>query len=221
MMATTTEPMRRTSGFPYIPMLIVVLFLAPMIAAWVAYKYFPEQMRALGANNYGQFIEPLRKIELQGLTAEDGTALEPDFFDGKWTYLYIDGSDCDARCQAALYEMRQVRLAQGDERDRLQRLFVLKDRSHLDQLRELMGQQFPRQRMVFADDRARTALDQGLKLNEGASPLAAGRIYVVDPLGRAMMYYEPVESANRAQVLEKATGMRKDMAKLLKNSKTK
>ncbi len=221
MMATTTQPMRRTSGFPYIPMLIVALFLAPMIAAWVAFKYFPEQMRSLGANNYGQFIKPLRKIELQGLSAEDGAALESGFFDGKWTYLYIDASDCNARCKAALYEMRQVRLAQGDERDRLQRLFVLTDRSHLDQLGELMRQQFPHQSMVFADDRARTALREALKLDDGASPLSAGRIYVIDPLGRAMMYYEPVESADQSQVLEKATGMRKDMTKLLKNSKTK
>ena len=219
-MVTTTQPIRR-SGFPYIPALIVALFLAPMIAAWVAFKYFPEQMRALGSNNYGHFITPLREILVQGMTDEQDAPLEEEFFNGKWTYLYITDGDCDASCQASLYEMRQVRIAQGDERDRLQRLMVITDRSRLGALRGLLGGQFPGQRVVVADSGAQKALEKALALQDGVSPLSAGRIYIVDPLGRAMMYYDPLSSVDKDRVLKDATGMRKDMAKLLKNSKTR
>lgn len=217
MMAATTQPLRR-GGSRLAPALIVFLFLAPMVAAWVAFTYFPEQMRSLGTTNHGQFIQPPREVPLQGLVDIDRTALGADYFKNKWTYLYVGASDCDLLCRAALFEMRQVRLAQGAEMDRLQRLFVLTEDEQLSQLRPLLAREFPGQRTVVAGPEARDALRKAL--TDGAAPLTSGRIYVIDPLGRAMMYYEPVASAAKADVLAKATGMRKDMAKLLKNSKT-
>lgn len=219
-MSATTEPLRRGAGSRFAPALIVALFLAPMIAAWVAFKYFPEQMRELGTTNYGKFVQPPRDVALSGMSGLDGAALESEFFQGKWTYLYIDGSACDRLCQAALYEMRQVRLAQGAEMERLQRLFVLTDQEHVAELRPLLEREFARQRTVVANAHAQAALAETLQLEAVTAPLAARRIYVIDPMGRVMMYYDPVASADREQVLAKATGMRKDMSKLLKNSKT-
>lgn len=218
-MTATTQPNRRGAS-RYVPTLIVVLFLAPMAAAWLAFHYFPEQMRDLGTTNFGDFIQPPKEVSVSGLTDLDGVALEADFFKDKWTYLYVDGSACDALCQATLFEMRQVRLAQGAEMDRVQRLFVLTDTEQLNELRALLEREYARQRTVVANTEAQAALREALSLDQDGAPLAARRVYVIDPLGRAMMYYEPVASAERSEVLAQATGMRKDMAKLLKNSKT-
>lgn len=214
-----TQPTSRGLG-RLAPTLIVVLFLAPMVAAWVAFHYFPERMRELGTTNYGKFIQPPKEISLTGLKALDGTALASDFFEGKWTYLYFDSSACDELCQASLYEMRQVRLTQGPEMSRLQRLVVLTDESSLATVQTLVEREFPQQATVVATEGARTDLAAALDLGDGVAPLNSRRIYVIDPLGRAMMFYDAVPSADKDDVLAKATGMRKDMAKLLKNSKT-
>lgn len=216
-MAATTEPVRR-GGSRLAPTLIVVLFLAPMLAAWVAFKYFPEQMRSLGTNNYGELVHPPREVPMAGLIDLAGEPLTTDWFRDKWTYLYVDGSDCDARCRAVLFEMRQVRLTQGAEMDRVQRLFVVTDDQRLAELRTLLEQEYPGQRTVLADAAAVRAL--GDALTSDSNRALSERVYVVDPLGRVMMYYEPVASADKDDVLTQATGMRKDMAKLLKNSKT-
>lgn len=218
-MAATAQPVRR--GFSrYAPAMIIVLFLAPMVAAWVAFHYFPEQMRALGTNNFGTFIHPPKAVPLEGLKTPEGETLSAEFFKDNWTYLYFARSDCDQLCQASLYEMRQVRLAQGAEMDRVQRLVVLTDPGSLAEFQTLAQREFPHQQTAVADADAQARLAQSLTLDDGASPLQARRIYVIDPLGRAMMYYAPLSSAEKSDVLAKATGMRKDMAKLLKNSKT-
>lgn len=210
----------RRGGSRLAPTLIVLLFLAPMLAAWIAFKYFPEQMRSLGTNNYGEFIHPPREVPVSGLKDLGGTALTAEWFKDHWTYLYVASSDCDQRCQATLFEMRQVRLAQGAEMDRVQRLLVLTDTEGLGELKELLERDYAGQRTVVADSAAQAALAEALPRGQDGAAVAAGGIYVIDPLGRVMMYYRPVASAEKSDVLSQATGMRKDLAKLLKNSKT-
>lgn len=208
----------RRGGSRLAPTLIVTLFLAPMLAAWIAFKYFPEQMRTLGTTNHGEFVHPPREVPVAGLNDLDGEPLTADWFRDKWTYLYVNEGECAARCQAALFEMRQVRLAQGAEMDRLQRLLVISDHNAQAELRTFLERDHPGLRAVTADAEAMQSLRETLAVQDGTA--AKGQVYVIDPLGRVMMFYAPVASTEKDDVLAQATGMRKDMAKLLKNSKT-
>jgi len=217
-MNATTESITAGGRFRFAPLLIVALFLLPMAAAWIAFKYFPDQMRALGTTNYGSFIQPPRPVPLEGLVRLDGTPPADGLLQDRWTYLYLDGSACGERCRAHLYETRQVRLTQGKEIHRLQRIMVLTDDAEIEALRPYLEKEHPQLTVLRGDGAALRRLAEALAIDE-RDPRAAQRIYVIDPLGRAMMYYEPVASAD--EVVEKAGGMRKDMAKLLHNSRTR
>ena len=46
---------------------------------------------------------------------------------GKWILLTIDSGHCDEACQKKLYFMRQVRLVQGKQKHRIERLWLIKD----------------------------------------------------------------------------------------------
>ena len=52
--------------------LIVLLFIAPMVAAYIVYNYFPDMVRSLGASNHGEFIIPPVEIRLDGADASAG-----------------------------------------------------------------------------------------------------------------------------------------------------
>jgi len=217
-MNATTEHVPAGSRSRFAPLVIAVIFLLPMVGAWVAFTYFPEQMRTLGTTNFGTFIQPPKPVSLEGLERVAGSAPADALFEGKWTYLYLDRSACGERCQSHLYETRQVRLTQGKEIHRLQRIFVLTDDADLDTLLPFVRAEHPQLTVLRGEAGELARIGAELRTDSN-DPLSAQRIYVIDPLGRAMMYYEPARS--QEQVLENAGGMRKDMAKLLHNSKTR
>lgn len=195
--------------------LILVVFAAPVVAAWVLYYHYPELARSLGTTNYGKFVHPARTIGLvDKLAGFDQRPLSPDFFSRKWTYVYIERSGCDARCQGRLYQMRQVRLTQGENMRRVQRLFVVVNPTDHAQLKSVLAK-FPGMTVALAQGTDGKAFVDQFKVGQGPGPAEARRLYLVDARGRLMMYYPPV--AKQADLLADATGMRKDLAKLLKD----
>jgi hypothetical protein len=193
--------------------LIPVVFIVPMVGAWVLYYHFPDVARSWGTSNYGTFVDPPRHITLpDALHRLDGRPLPDDFFHDMWTYVYFDRSDCDKRCQANLYKMRQVRLAQGKDMERVQRLFVLTDDRDVAKLRPLL-KQYPDMAVATAAPK----VVAGLVGQFRAKSAPAQRVYLVDMAGNAMMYYEP--DATPDAVLKSATGMRKDLGKLIRDHK--
>lgn len=193
--------------------LIPVAFIVPMVGAWVLYYHFPDVARSWGTTNYGTFVDPPRHITLPaGMHRLDGRPLPDAFFHDMWTYVYFDSSDCDNRCQANLYKMRQVRLAQGKDMERVQRLFVLTDVRDMAKLRQLL-KEFPGMAVATAAPK----VVAGLAAQFRSTSAPAQRIYLVDMAGMAMMYYDP--DASPDAVLKSATGMRKDLGKLLRDHK--
>ena len=53
-------------------------------------------------------------------------------FSGKWLMLQIDVAECEKTCQQKLYQMRQVRLTQGKEMERIERVWLITDQNPLD-----------------------------------------------------------------------------------------
>ena len=188
-------------------LLLLALFAAPVVLAWLAFYVLPE-WRPAGTANHGELIEPLRPLPPFQLETLAGDTVDEAFVRGKWTLVYLMQGACNDRCVEHLYRLRQVRLAQGKNIDRVQRL-VLWDATGVSPAKQAeLDSHFPGQVVLSLAERQPSALLDAFVL-QGRDPLQAGRVYVVDPLGNLMMSYEPQAEPG---------GMIEDLERLLKYS---
>ena len=164
----------------------------PLAAALVAYFLLPPS----GRTNYGELVEPkpLPAVRLERL---DGRSLTLADLKGKWVMLQVDAADCGRACQAKLFNMRQSRLAQGDNADRIERVWLV------------AGADAPPAELA--------RLYEGAIVARTAAELAAALpgvevrdyIYVIDPRGNLMLRFPRDADPKR---------MIKDLQRLLKYS---
>jgi cytochrome oxidase Cu insertion factor (SCO1/SenC/PrrC family) len=195
-------PAQRRGILPLL--LMVAVFAAPVIAAWFLYlnpEYLPS-----GRTNKGELISPVVPLPADlGLRTLEGGDLDPADLAGKWTLVYLDRGECGDGCKARLVDLRQIRLAVGEGRANVDRLWVLADPPGPDRMPDLGGG-FDGMKVALADAAAEERL-VGL-LGEGMA--AFGRVYILDPMGNLMMRYAPDAPAKDTL---------KDMERLLKASK--
>jgi cytochrome oxidase Cu insertion factor (SCO1/SenC/PrrC family) len=108
--------------------LIVLISLAPVLAAVVA--YFNPDWRPDGSVAYGTLIEPQRPIPAS--TALQATTLDGKPFDvaslkGKWLLITADGGDCQDACARKLFILRNSHASQGKNVERLARVWFITD----------------------------------------------------------------------------------------------
>jgi cytochrome oxidase Cu insertion factor (SCO1/SenC/PrrC family) len=164
----------------------------PLAAALVAYFLLPPS----GRTNYGELVEPrpLPPVRLERL---DGRSLTLADLKGKWVMLQVDAADCGRACRAKLFNMRQSRLAQGDNADRIERVWLV------------AGADAPPAglaRLYEGAIVARTAPELAVAL-PGAE--VRDYIYVIDPRGNLMLRFPKDADPKR---------MIKDLQRLLKYS---
>ena len=174
---------------------IAALCLAPFVAAMIAYYYWQPQ----GGMNYGELI-PARPLSDPPLRHLDQRVFRLSELRGKWILLQLDQADCAAVCQAKLYDMRQVRLAQGREMERVERVWLILDEAPLE---TLLMREYDGTRMLRA---------AGSPLLVEFPPAGSVRdhIYVIDPHGNLMLRF-PKDADPRK--------MNKDLARLLRASR--
>jgi cytochrome oxidase Cu insertion factor (SCO1/SenC/PrrC family) len=177
--------------------LILAVCAAPLIASYSLYYWG----RPSGQVNYGDLIRP-RSVEHIVLTDLDGRALPLSELKGRWVLLTVNATTCAQRCQQKLVYMRQVRLAQGKEAERIERLWLLAGAGAPDPklLEEHSG-------LLVARD-ATGALAASLPADGAPSE----HIYVIDPLGNVMMRFPSDPDPRRVL---------KDLSRLLRHSKWK
>jgi hypothetical protein len=177
-----------------------------VVLAWLLFFGFPEWVPTT-TTNHGTLIKPIRLLpafQLQSLAGED---VDAGFLQGKWTFIYLHKGACDTSCVQQLYKVRQVRLTQGKNIDRLQRLMLWQAAGVGKDRRDELQQHFPGQMTAILPGDESPLLEA---FNvDGQAPLGLERLYLVDPLGNLMMLYEP-DSEPR--------GMIKDLERLLKYS---
>ncbi|MEC5215937.1 cytochrome oxidase Cu insertion factor (SCO1/SenC/PrrC family) [Actimicrobium sp. GrIS 1.19] len=178
---------------------ILAICAAPMIASYFTYYVLKPQART----NYGDFIQSeTHPIPADlGSTSLDGKPVALKDFEGKWIMLQIDDGACAEPCRKKLTDMRQLRLAQGRERDRIERLWLITDAAPLD---TVLMREFDGTRMLRANA---VALAKWLPVEPGAT--IADHIYLIDPLGRLMMRFPKNRDPNL---------IKKDLSKLLRAS---
>ncbi len=181
-------------------MMLIVLAIcaAPMIFSYVTYYLIKPEVRT----NYGELIDP-RKYPIPDLggASLDGKPTSLEQLKGKWILLQVDAAVCDKACTQKLYYMRQLRLTQGKEMGRVERVWLITDDAPLDiaLMKEYDGTHFLR---VDAQK-----LAAWLPAAEGGK--ASDHLYMIDPLGNLMMRFPKDPDANK---------IKKDISRLLKAS---
>ena len=186
-------------------LLLASLFVLPMI---VAYALYYSGWRPETVHPHGELVQPARPVADAALVLLDGKPIRFSELRGKWTLVTFSAAECLKPCERNLAKMRQVIAAQGKEADRLQSVLVVTDGKALDWLRYAI-QDYPGMRAVVGPPEAVDALAREFTLPAGGPLDNLNRVYLMDPLGNFMMSY-PADAD--------PTGMRKDLARLLRIS---
>lgn len=173
-------------------MVIGVVCALPVAAAFLAYYVWPPSKRM----NHGDLIEPM-PMPAGVLATLQGEEFSLAMLKGKWVLIETDSGDCEERCRGKLYAMRQVRIAQGKDMVRLERVWLLSDdrRPAPELLSEYKG--------TWVISAAGSSLLAALP----APRDRAAHLYVIDPTGSLMMRFP--ENPDPSRVI-------KDLARLLR-----
>jgi hypothetical protein len=178
-------------------LLVLALFAVPFAISYFLYYVKPPQG---GITNYGELIPPVTLADDASLSDLDGKLVPLKSLRGKWLLVHADAGACDALCEKHLYGLRQVRLIQGKEQDRVERVWLLTD----DAAPRTALTQAPYDGMRILRD-PNGALLPRLPAKQNVSR----HIYIIDPLGNVMMRYDADPDLKR---------MGKDLGKLLRAS---
>jgi hypothetical protein len=177
---------------------ILAVCASPLIASYFAYYVVKPGART----NYGTLLDPRNyPVPRLGSVALDGKPTELDAYQGKWIMLQVDSGNCEEACRKKLYDMRQLRTAQGKERERVERVWLITDNQQLD---TLLMREYDGTRMLRVPP---ASLQAWLPVEQGAN--LADHIYMIDPLGNLMMRFPKDADPNR---------IKKDLGRLLKAS---
>ena len=174
--------------------LMVALTAAPVAASYLLYYFWPPGQTV----NYGELIEPVPLPDPR-LALADGKPFQLSQLRGKWAIVIVDSGRCDAECGKKLLYLRQLRLTQGKNRERVERVWLIND------------DVTPRDEVVAPYQGTwNVRADAGLLKHFPAQGAASDHIYLVDPLGNLMMRF-PRDPDPRLMV--------KDLSRLLKASR--
>jgi len=189
---------------------IVIMSLAPVVAAVLAYFAPDWGFRPEGHTNYGTLVDPQRPMpNAQTLPLRDlqGQPFDLNQLRGQWLLVSADSAACSEECVRKLFILRNSHASQGKNVDRLSRVWFITDDKAVPQtiLDAYVGTHMLRANP--ADLNAFLAPGK-----EGAQALEAmhGHMWIIDPLGNLMMEFPP-----NADPIE----VRDDIIKLLKNSR--
>ena len=175
--------------------LILAVAVAPVAASYLLYHFYPPGRTV----NYGELIAP-RPMPDVNLALADGTPFRLSRLKGKWVLVTVDSGRCEADCDRKLVYMRQLRLTQGKDMERVERAWLVSD------------EVAPRTETLTRHPGTRVLRAAGTGLIElfPAPRAASDHIYVIDPLGNLMMRF-PRDPDTRRMI--------KDLSRLLKASR--
>lgn len=190
--------------------LIVVICLAPVVFALLAYYVPALGLRPEGHTNYGTLIQPQRPMPQASelpLTTRDGEPFDLASLKGQWLLITADSGACDEACVKKLFILRNSHASQGKNVERLTRVWFLTDDANIP---EQVQEAYRGYHMLRADPETLAAF-----LAPDASPAereAALKepMWIIDPLGNLMMEFP----ANADPI-----SVRDDITKLLKASR--
>ncbi len=154
--------------------LLALLLCGPFIASYTLYFLDVRP----GTVNYGELVD-VKPLKGTASNETDDTIFRMRQLRGKWALISVDSGKCDEPCRQKLYYMRQVRLIQNAERERVERVWLIDDgiTPPSELIREYEG--------LWVINAKGSELLEGLP----SSTSPRDHIYVVDPIGNLMMRF--------------------------------
>ena len=179
---------------------IAMLFFIPILFSWYLVFYTDFKKNSNGVEN-GKLINPV--IELGELKVSDIANSRIVSLKDKWVLTFVVDEMCDILCEEHLYQVRQIRLALGEDRGDVDRLLIAKSTlSWENYTGSFNGQKYL--------DSNQQGYEELLKRLSKYKNFSNKSIYLIDPFGFLMMEYPAGTSP---------IGIIKDIERLIRNSK--
>ena len=148
--------------------MLLAMFILP-IAFGTLFFYANPNYFSESTVNYGELVRPVIATEEGDIEIDDGASLQ-----GIWTLIYVS-SRCDDVCEKAVADMKTIRTLMNADMRRIQRMIIIEDNS-----------------TPTSDDKALIkARITSEKLTQSLKKYTENAIYLIDPIGNIMLYYEP------------------------------
>lgn len=182
--------------------LMLLVCVAPVVASYFVYYVVRPQAASV---NYGELIQPQRPMPAQErVTTLDGHAEVLGDLRRQWLLVSVAGGACDDTCRGNLYFQRQLRESLGDNRERVDWVWLVTD-----------GAAPPAEIRAALTHATVLRIDRAAL--EGWLAPAAGHqleehLYLIDPQGNWMMRFPArIDVAGAEKV-------KKDLSRLLRAS---
>ncbi|MBT3826860.1 MAG: hypothetical protein HOF49_03395 [Nitrosomonadales bacterium] len=179
---------------------VALIFIIPVLLSWYL-VFFTDFKKGGGGTQKGELISPairLEKLEVYDIKNDTIASIND-----KWTLVFFVEKDCNRLCEDKLYQLRQIRLALGKDRDKVDRLLISKKIQSWIKFSDLFNGQ------KYIDPKS-ASYGKLVKKFQDYPEFDARATYLIDPFGFLMMKYKP--DAN-------PMGIIKDIERLLKNQK--
>ena len=148
--------------------LLLAMFILP-IAFGTLFFYANPNYFSESTVNYGELVRPVIATEEGDIEIDGGASLQ-----GIWTMVYVS-SRCDDVCEKAAADMKTIRTLMNADMRRIQRMIIIENNST----------------STVNDETLIKAKITSEKLTKSLKKYAENAIYLIDPIGNIMLYYEP------------------------------
>ena len=158
---------------------VALVFIIPILVSWYL-VFFSDFKKGDGGTQKGELISPVIPLGEPEVFNLKSKTIES--INGKWTLLFFVENECNQLCEDKLYQLRQIRLALGKDRDKVDRLLVSKNKQQWSQYTNSFNGQ------KYIDPTSRDYNGLIKKFNDYAG-LDLKATYLIDPYGFLMMKY--------------------------------
>jgi hypothetical protein len=154
---------------------IMLVCSLPVIASY--YAYFV--VRPQGKAGFGELIAPARPVSTLVATTLEGKTQPLATLKGQWLLVSVQGGACNATCQKRLFLMRQLRASLGQDKARVDWVWLIPDAAPVDSaMAKPLGD-------AVVLRVAPEVLNAWFEVGPGKA--VGDYIFVVDPMGNTMM----------------------------------
>jgi len=148
--------------------MLLAMFILP-IAFGTLFFYANPNYFSESTVNYGELVRPVIATDEGDIEIDGGASLQ-----GIWTMVYVS-SRCDDVCEKAVVDMKTIRTLMNADMRRIQRMIIIENNST----------------PTVNDEALIKAKITSEKLTKSLKKYAENAIYLIDPIGNIMLYYEP------------------------------